>query len=121
MRPGPAARPTEAPPGHRLGGILVLSCVCPAYQDAAHWRRAHAPPRPSELAHGLDEIRKRLPLPAVPIEVCRRQPLLVGALQGRPFAVDDREPGGVAIAVLINHGLAKQALVLKTQAQGRGP
>jgi|RhiMethySRZTD1v2_1073278.scaffolds.fasta_scaffold656745_1 hypothetical protein len=39
MRPGPAARPTRAPPGQRLGGILDEFRVCTAYQDAAHFVR----------------------------------------------------------------------------------
>jgi hypothetical protein len=39
MRPGPAARPTRAPPGQRLGGILDEFRVCTAYQDAAHFGR----------------------------------------------------------------------------------
>jgi hypothetical protein len=31
LRPGPATRPIQSPPGHRLGGILGVS---KAYQDA---------------------------------------------------------------------------------------
>jgi hypothetical protein len=37
MRPGPAARPTRAPPGHWLDGILAEFCVGRAYQDAVHF------------------------------------------------------------------------------------
>jgi hypothetical protein len=37
----------------------------------------------------------------------------------RPFGVDDREPGRIAAAALVDHGLAEQALGLKAQPQGR--
>ena len=36
------------------------------------------------------------------IEILRRQPLLVRPLQRRPFAVDDGEPGRVAVAALVD-------------------
>src|SRR4029450_8462987 len=42
LRPGPATRPIQSPPGHRLGGILG---VIKAYQDATQrsngWQPGH--------------------------------------------------------------------------------
>jgi hypothetical protein len=72
MRPGPAARPTRAPPGQRLGGILDAFRVCTASQDAAHF--------PRRLSGRLDELGQGAQLSALRIKICRRQPLLVGTL-----------------------------------------
>src|SRR5581483_11855941 len=49
-------------------------------------------------------------LPAFPIEILRREPALEGGLAGGPFAVEHGEPGGVAVAPLVDHVLAEDAL-----------
>ena len=64
------------------------------------------------------ERRETLHLPAVFIEIVRRKPALERGLARRPFAVEDRVPGGVAVAALHDLMLAEQALVLEAVAHG---
>ena len=70
----------------------------------------------SRLSRGFDHLRQPPLLPPLRVEVPLRQPLLVRPLQRRPFAVDDREPGGVAVAALVDDRLPEQALVLEARA-----
>src|SRR5207244_3418898 len=53
------------------------------------------------------------------IEILRREPTLERSLSGQPFAIDDREPGGVAVLALHHLVLAEQALVLEAKAFSR--
>jgi len=66
MRPGPAARPTRAPPGQRLGGIPDEFRVCTAYQDAAHLSED------GQLPDRADEVAQGAHLSALWIKICRR-------------------------------------------------
>src|SRR3954454_23680099 len=65
------------------------------------------------------ECRKSFDLPAVFIEVLRREPALERGLSRRPFRIDDRIPGGVTVLALHHLVLAEQALVLEAEAQRR--
>src|SRR5579872_619453 len=59
-------------------------------------------------------------LPAVVVEIFRRQPLFEIAFAFRPFAVEHREPGVVAVAaVLVDHVLAEGPLIDKAIAPRR--
>src|SRR5690606_456103 len=57
------------------------------------------------------------PLLAFPIEILLRKPSLIRGADERPLAVDDREPGRVAVLALHHHVLAEQALVGETETQ----
>ncbi len=57
------------------------------------------------------------PLPSRRIEISRLQPPLVTCLDRRPFLVDDRIPGGVAILALDHEMLSEHALERETEAQ----
>ena len=59
--------------------------------------------------------RKRVEQAVVP----RVQPLGKGLVESRPFPVEDRVPGGIAVAALVERGLAKHALELESEAFGR--
>src|SRR4051812_14102139 len=65
------------------------------------------------------ECRKSFDLPAVFIEVLRREPALESGLSRRPFRIDDRIPGGVTVLALHHLVLPEQALVLEAEAQRR--
>src|SRR6266550_1558077 len=54
-------------------------------------------------------------LPPVFIEVRRIKPALERSLAGGPLAVEDREPGGVAVLSLHDLVLAEQAFVFETK------
>src|SRR3954467_9877540 len=53
------------------------------------------------------EIRQAPALAAVGRKITRVEPALEGGAQSRPVAVDDREPGGVAVAPAGDHRLAE--------------
>src|SRR5690606_18659300 len=72
------------------------------------WRPALGPRRG-------DQVAQPPPLPPLGIEIIGRQPLLHAAAHGRPFAVDDREPGGVAVAALVDDSLAENAFELEAE------
>src|SRR6516162_683667 len=65
---------------------------------------------------GIPEVRQALPLLARRIEICRVEPALECRLERWPFAVEDREPGGVAVATLVHRRLAEHAFVAEAQA-----
>ena len=67
---------------------------------------------------GGDQARQRVALAPLLVEVAWLEPLLVRAAQGRPFAIQDREPRGVAVAALVDDGLAEDALELEPQPRG---
>src|ERR1700678_3501363 len=58
-------------------------------------------------------------LPAVLVKILRLKPALEASLPHRPFAVDDRIPGVVAVAPLRDHVLPKDSLIDKSVAQSR--
>src|SRR6516162_5023209 len=60
--------------------------------------------------------RQSLALPACGIEIVGGEPALESRLLCRPFAVEDREPASIAVALLVNRGLAKHTLILETEA-----
>src|SRR5215472_19100175 len=63
------------------------------------------------------EARQALVLAACGVEIAGIEPALEGLFERRPFAVEDREPAGVAVAALVDSGLAEEALVAKAEAQ----
>src|SRR5208337_1387311 len=84
-------------------------------------------PRDDERGHSLrtsrsrHEARQALLLPSLAIEVVAPEPALEGRLASRPFAVEHREPGGVAVAALDDHVLAENTLEGEAQALRRAP
>src|SRR5258708_40281973 len=58
-----------------------------------------------------------LALAAVGVEVLRREPALERGFARRPVGGQHGEPGGVAVAALDDHVVAKNALVAKAEAQ----
>src|SRR6185437_1867159 len=60
-------------------------------------------------------------LPAVAVEIVRRQPALEVRLAYRPLAVEHGEPGVVAVAALGDDVLAERALVDEAVTQRRAP
>src|SRR5215831_12819428 len=66
------------------------------------------------------EARQALVLAACGVEIAGVEPALEGLFERRPFAVEDREPAGVAVAALVDRGLAEHAFVLESQSQRRG-
>src|SRR5215472_18714655 len=62
-------------------------------------------------------LRQALALAACGVEIAGIEPALEGLFERRPFAVEDREPAGVAVAALVDSGLAEEALVAKAEAQ----
>src|SRR5688500_10335712 len=61
-------------------------------------------------ATGPVEIAERGPLPPRLVKILRGQPGVVVGAEARPFAVEDREPGGVAVASLADHVLVEDTL-----------
>src|SRR4029079_8537942 len=59
-------------------------------------------------------------LPARGIEVGRVQPALECGADRRPFAIDDREPGGIAVFALHDHVLAKETFIREPEAHRSG-
>jgi hypothetical protein len=57
-------------------------------------------------------------LPAVAIEIFRREPLLECLACARPIRVEHRVPGRVSVAALGNHVLAHDAFEIEAIAQG---
>src|SRR6185312_6409248 len=84
------------------------------------WRRRHNCSR-QPSAVGAVERGKALDLLAVRGEIPGRQPALECRLARRPFAIDDREPGGVAVPAVADHVLAEDALEHEAAAQRRAP
>src|SRR5271154_2596108 len=66
---------------------------------------------------GSSNLTEAFPLPPLAIEVPRLQPCLERLFAGGPFAVEDREPCRVAVAVLDHHVLAEDAFVSESEAQ----
>src|SRR5579859_4572255 len=64
------------------------------------------------------EGHKRLTLAPGSVEVLRLQPALEPGSNPRPLAVDDRVPGGVAIASLDDHVAAEDALEREAKPHG---
>src|SRR5688572_3397227 len=62
---------------------------------------------------------KALLLLAVRIEIAGVEPGFVGRFQRLPLVVDDREPGGVAVAALVDGSLAEHAFEAETEARRR--
>src|SRR5258708_6731427 len=56
-------------------------------------------------------FRQGRELPALLVEVSRRQPGFKSGADGGPFAVDDREPGGIAVAALHHHVPSEDAFI----------
>src|SRR5215813_8926115 len=63
------------------------------------------------------ELREPSPGQAVLAEIAGPQPDFEGGFQRRPFAVDHRIPGGVAVAALIHRRLAEDAFVAIAETQ----
>src|SRR5712675_2299690 len=63
------------------------------------------------------QVAQAGPLPAIRIEILRRQPALERRLARRPLAIEDREESGVAVAALRDHVLAQHALEGESIAQ----
>ena len=73
------------------------------------------------MRYGGDRARcERRALTARRIEVGRIQPPAILGFERRPFAVDDRIPGGVAGALFVDGGLAEQAFVVEAEPFGGG-
>src|SRR5438132_8123989 len=66
------------------------------------------------------ETRQAPPLASRAIEIAGIEPTLKCRLQGRPFAVEDREPAGVAVAPFVERGLPEHPFVAEAQALRRG-
>ncbi len=81
-------------------------------------RLGRRPPTPDRRSGA--QVGQPPALAAVGVEVLRRQPALERAARGRPLAVEQREPRGVAVAALDDHVLAERALVGEAEALG-GP
>src|SRR4051812_3154474 len=58
-------------------------------------------------------------LPALRVEILRREPLFERGFAPWPFRVDDREPGRVAVLALHHHVLAEQPFVLEAETNRR--
>src|SRR5215470_10602888 len=56
------------------------------------------------------ELRKAGYLTAFRVKIFRREPVLESNLDRRPFAIEDREPRRIAVAPLVDGGLAPDAL-----------
>jgi hypothetical protein len=63
------------------------------------------------------DAREPLALPAVGIEILRREPALECGFTFRPLGGEHREPGGIAAAPLDDHVVAEDALVAEAEAQ----
>src|SRR6202008_1570695 len=90
---------------------------------SSHRRRAAAQRRrrdrrASRAAKSRRVERGEAPLLlALGVEVLPCKPALEGGFARRPFGIDDRIPGGVAILALHHLVLTEQALVLEAEAQ----
>jgi hypothetical protein len=67
---------------------------------------------------GRHQVAECALLLAISGEILRRQPLLEGGPERRPFAVDDGKPGRISIAALVDHELAEGSLVLESEPGG---
>src|SRR6266849_9176378 len=63
--------------------------------------------------------RQALPLAALAVEISRVEPALERRFKGRPLAVDDRVPGRVAVAALVDHRLTKNPLEPESESLRR--
>src|SRR5207248_447352 len=66
------------------------------------------------------ERRQAGALPPGIVEIAGIEPAFERGLDARPFAVGDREPGGVAIAALDDISLAENPLEAEPVSRGRG-
>lgn len=64
------------------------------------------------------QLRERGPLRAVGQEIGGIEPALEDRFASRPLAVEDGEPGSVAISALHDHVLPEDAFELKAVAKG---
>src|SRR5205823_2107473 len=64
------------------------------------------------------ELRERLALASFAVEISRREPALERLLERRPFAIEDRVPGGIAVAALVDDRLAENAFEAEAEAVG---
>src|SRR5262245_51859305 len=55
------------------------------------------------------------------VEIARRQPVLDRRANGGPLAVQDRVPGGVAVAALHHHVLVEDSLEAEAEPARRAP
>src|SRR3954447_12011729 len=69
---------------------------------------------------GGSQARQAVPLLPVGVEIRRVEPALECRALRRPFAVDDREPGGVAVAAAGHRRLPEQSLIPEAETQGGG-
>src|SRR5436853_7893914 len=65
--------------------------------------------------------RQAYPLPACRVEIFRHKPALEGRLARRPFGIEHRVPGRVAVAALDDHVLAEEALEGEAETQRSAP
>src|SRR5258708_3563998 len=72
-------------------------------------QRGSASSTPHRLRLGGVERRQADALVLFLVEILRRKPAFEGKLAAGPFAVEHGEPGGVAVAALDDHVLAKDA------------
>src|SRR5579864_2805221 len=75
--------------------------------------------RLGRLQRSLGAGRKRAALQACSVEIRGIEPALEGSAQRRPFAVDDRVPGGIAISSLIDHRFSENAFEAEAETQRR--
>src|SRR5262249_52201804 len=86
----------------------------PLSRFARRGKEAVALPRP--LVHAI-QLAQAYPLPSLRIEILRREPALEGGFARRPFAIEHRKPGIVAVAALGDQMLPERALVNEAVAQ----
>src|ERR1700704_911019 len=92
--------------------VVVMSMVCP--RSSAVSTASFVAAMSITLISGASSVfPKRSALPAFFVEVFRRQPGFEGRASGRPLGIDDRVPGGVAVAALGHHVLAEDPFVSK--------
>ncbi len=110
---GPTARIWRGWPGWCSSGWRAAAPVSTRAQSVQR--------RVARHQHRRGQRRQALPLPPLGVEIRRIQPDLERRLQPRPFAVDRREPGGVAVATLGHHRLPEQPLIGQPQPLGGPP
>src|SRR3984893_16899199 len=66
------------------------------------------------------ETRLAPPLTSGAIEIAGIEPSLECRLQRRPFAVEDREPAGIAVAPFVDRRLTEHPFIAEAQALRRG-
>src|ERR1041384_1256268 len=76
---------------------------------------------PGRSSRNRSKARQAVALPAGAVEIRRIEPAFEGRAQYRPFPVDNREPGGVAVAPAGHCRLAEQPLIAEAEAQRRRP